>query len=949
MPTGSCLCGAITYLYTGQPIETALCHCNDCQKWSGGGYTSNVIIPRDAFKITKGVPKCFTNIGESGVKHPHFFCGDCGSSIYVQPEAMGDVTVIKSGTLDGEAGNIPITIERFTKYRRDFAAPVHGAIQAESMQRDMFEKTKADLLKKVATETKLRDKATILLEGVKKLRASGEINGNPNISLANIEKYLSQARYDLSVSRKLLQHWQNKLLNELDVHSLKFEYACLCGRLVEECLSVSSPDLRGSSKLDFGFETLAETDMLDQRMKWEALAFAPFPTDTFALQAYLNRLFTLFPVITKAHLKLRQSTAEFERKMNSRKGNHFNDVSMSWVINGLLQSDLLTKEKRKVLKDFQSNKAVLSEIADVLNMRMISIDKWEWDPKGVAIEQRRLLNGRSRFFHDDELLQAMLLRYIGVEWSVHLKAALAEFQSTANVWKTASDPVPALDHKRRKYFLAGLPWVPEASTTRLMEVRGSYDDDGFEDGDTRKSSLQITQALLHTLATEIIIKRALGQDVTVVRTDFASFGPSLPHLTITTVLKTLGVSDRWVDFFRRTLEAAIKFMEDGLNASVHTRMRGTPPSSPMSDFMAEAVLFCLDFSFNQETNGARMYRMHDDIWIWGSEASCTKGWDVMMRFASLTGLGYSREKTGCVKIGKEESQPSRIPSTLPSGDICWGFLKLDATTGRFLVDQDLSVMEYVQAWNIYGVRFFANNIGKPANCFGVAHVHMMLQTFRGIQSQLFGSTEHSATENDTTSDVTSTLQQQIKIKFGVDVPEGYIYFPTSLGGLDLKNPFINLGLIQDTIHPNSQSRMARFFQDEKADYARAIVQFEKVTIPARQKLSKEDLAKDQFANEPFMSFAEFTRYREQTSSLLYKVYKNLMREPVEQRVDSTPGVVEALGRESWGHLTAYQQRVIELHADDIIPRFSGLNIVQQDCLPNGMVSMFRESRFQWKG
>ncbi|KAK0099710.1 hypothetical protein ONS95_013397 [Cadophora gregata] len=336
----------------------------------------------------------------------------------------------------------------------------------------------------------------------------------------------------------------------------------------------------------------------------------------------------------------------------------------------------------------------------------------------------------------------------------------------------------------------------------------------------------------------------------------------------------------------------------------------------------------------------------------------------MMKFARLAGLGYSREKTGCVKIGRGGSQLPQSSSALPSGDISWGFLKLDASFGRFLVDKVLvdkhvgelrlqldackSVLEYIQAWNIYGVRFFANNIGKPANCFGRAHIDMILETFRGIQSRLFGSTEHRAREDNTANDITATLQHQIRLKFGMDVPEGYIYFPTSLGGLDLKNPFISLGLIQDSIYKNPHLAMAKFFQDEKVDYARAKEHFEKVKIPAREKLSKEELEKDKLANEPFMSFAEFTRYREQTSTLLYKVYRSLMREPVEQRVDAAPAVIEALGREPWDNLNAYQQRVIELHADDIIPRFSGLNIVQQGWLPTGMVSMFRESRFQWK-
>ena len=89
------------------------------------------------------------NIGESGMKHPHFFCGGkshplssivmvlmlayYGSTTYVQPVAMRGITVIKSGTLDEDAGNMPIAVERFKKYMGDFATPVPGALQAISM------------------------------------------------------------------------------------------------------------------------------------------------------------------------------------------------------------------------------------------------------------------------------------------------------------------------------------------------------------------------------------------------------------------------------------------------------------------------------------------------------------------------------------------------------------------------------------------------------------------------------------------------------------------------------------------------------------------------------------------------------------------------------------------------------------------------------------------------
>lgn len=63
-------------LLEGEPAVTALCHCSDCQKWSGSGTQSMVAVPTSAFKITKGSPKTFTTIGaDSGKEHPHFFCG----------------------------------------------------------------------------------------------------------------------------------------------------------------------------------------------------------------------------------------------------------------------------------------------------------------------------------------------------------------------------------------------------------------------------------------------------------------------------------------------------------------------------------------------------------------------------------------------------------------------------------------------------------------------------------------------------------------------------------------------------------------------------------------------------------------------------------------------------------------------------------------------------------
>lgn len=864
-----------------------------------------------------------------------------------------------------------------------------------SSQRAAFEAAKSDLLTVVNHENDPRKKVHQLLEGIEYLDSMSNVKDSPIFCLKNIRQFIEQAHSDPSVSTKLQQDWQAQLEKALDIQSLKFEYASLYGRLVNEWLSVSEDN--GSSDGGSDFEPVGRKEMHEQRAKWEEYVFKACETDETAIHRYLEKLFDANKAVQSAFSTLWISTIQFEKEMT--KTVHFDDYTLKWVIEGLLRSDLVTDEKRKVLKDFLNNKVVLGEVADVLNMRMSSLDKWQWNPEGNPVEIRRQLNGRYRFYHDEDLLQAILLRYIGVKWSVHFKSVLTSFQSSEGVWKSSSQPVPPADQKRRDYFLGpkgiyggsadGVEGIRrrhfegeiflEQLAEDINEKRGGYDDDSVDETDTRKSSQQITQTLLHTLATEIIMKTRLGDEMTVVRTDFEWFGPSLPHSTMFAILKYFRVSDRWIDFFRRVLKAPIKFVADGYDAPVIIRKRGTPISGPMSDMLGETVLFCLDFAFNQLTDGARMYRLHDDIWFWGAEKTCIKGWKVMTEFARLTGLNFNQSKTGSVKITRQlGTNPNTSPS-LPKGDVRWGFLILDSKTGRFLIDQEnvdkhieelrrqleacRSVFDWIQAWNVYGARFFTNNFGKPANCFGLAHVDMMLETFSRIQSKLFASTGGS---------VTSTLKKMISERFEVDdIPEGYLYFPMSMGGLDLKSPFVNLYLIRDTIMEKPDTALDRFFVDEEASFRVAKGHFEKGNVPGRQQVLYK--LNDDLDVEEFMTFEEFTRYREQTSKDLYTAYSQLIEEPVEDEVTVTADVANVLGgppgfaslgrgrgrgrggmrrgvqKNAWSGMNSYNRWIIQLYAPDMMSRFGGLSVVEKGLLPTGMVSMFRESRFKWQG
>lgn len=832
-----------------------------------------------------------------------------------------------------------------------------------SNQRSAFEQGKADLLQAVSDQPKQSEKLRIFLDRIESLAFMGKLKDNKSISLCNLRKFLQQAQHDPSVSENLLKVWQEQLAKELDIHSLKYEYASLYGRLVNECLSASED----TEKSDDGYQSVGRKEMHEQRQTWEDYVFKPLETDSTAIDLYLTRLFTSTADIKKAWRQLQIQTEIFEKEMDNQ--THFNADSLTWVINGLLRSDLLTDEKCAILKDFRSNRVVLAEVADVLNMRMSSLGKWKWDTEGIPVEQRRQLNGRYRFYHDEDLLQSILLRYIGVKWSVFFKGALTNFKNASNVWASSSPQVPKEDRHKREYYLGqGHDRIGNVEATREHhfdsdifleqlqhapeEQRGGYSDDGTEMGtDTRKSPQQITQSVLHTLATEIIMQTRLEKPLTVVRSDFAWFGPSLPHTSMFSVLSHFGVSDRWVSFFRRALEAPMFFPSDGPSAPIRIRKRGTPISGPLSDMLGETVLFCLDFAMNSRTKGARLYRLHDDIWFWGSSSVCVTGWNVMQEFANLMGLSFNPEKTGSCTITRHPTTISKTPSSLPQGLVRWNFLYLDPLTGRFLIDQKLvdnhikelklqlnackSVFDWIQAWNIYGSRFFSVNFGRPAHCFGLAHVDDILTTFSRIQTQLFSKTGGS---------VTSTLKSMLHSRFGVEnIPEGYLYFPMSMGGLDLKSPFVPLYLIRGQVAENPDKIMDTFFTDERSAYEKAKRKYENGDITASERRLEQA-----YEYVGFPSFEEYTKYRERTSSALHKAYIELNSEPNESKVDIIVGREESkdsLG----GDTTNYHKWIVQLYGSDMKERFGGLNVVEKGLLPTGMVDMFRESRFKWQG
>ncbi|KAI9147460.1 hypothetical protein HJFPF1_12481 [Paramyrothecium foliicola] len=950
-----------------------------------------------------------------------------------------------------------------------------------SKRRNKYEEIKSSLLTSMQAEKNLLGRLHILSAGVKKCfgikidNAGIVMKGHTafpdvEVELKNLDRFLSQAVYDPSLSNTMLNAWERSLLRHLETQSLKFRYASLYGQLVTEWLTNTEKTENATSEdvaMGEAFVDVDSAQKLKAKEEWEKIVFEPSNVKDSTVWNYLCRTFRLDKsteksVHTALH-QLQEKTSAFEAELS--RPNMFNTTTLGWVIRGLRASKLLTDEKREVLKDFESNDVLLKEIADVLNMRFNALDSWTWNSESsVPLEMRRKITGVYDIHMHEDLLQTIFLQFIGVKWSVFFKGALRGFRQAAGTWKSMRREIPKSDQQRlgyylgplqsssclhsvrttiynRKYFVAhlmdhevqeteniegeeeaegDLSFKRKADQAKLsvrekagkrprlaskaarrsapapmrfqdMENLIDYSDEEIEDDDdgedTVRNPMELKQTVLHLLSANMAINTRLHGEMTTIHSVFQDWDALLPHETIRTVLKFFGVSETWLNFFSKFLEAPLRFTDEDKSAPARKRRRGTPTSHVLSDVFGEVTLFCLDFAVNQATGGDVLWRIHDDVWFWSRDHNvAVKAWNAVKEFTTVTGTRINPEKTATVRVSNDQEQVLPINKALPEGEIRWGFLKLSARTGEFEIDQDMvdshigelqhqlvnkhgSILGFIHAWNTFAGTFFTSNFGKAANCFGRKHVDNMLSTHERIQRQIFASLAEE--DGSGVTSVAEYLKEALKSRFGLtDIPDGYLYFPMEIGGLDLQSPFISLLQIRDEVLESPAELVDKFKTAERNAYDAAHAAFVNGHIK-QQRYALDDpkwAPASAHDREVFMSFDEYVRYREYfrfdhhgSGQHLSDVFSQLMKRPGESSLDAdSTGVSIALTQlrsqpnlrgitSEWARMEPYWRWVAMMYGPEILERFGSLNIVDSGLLPMGMVAFFKEKRVSWRG
>jgi hypothetical protein len=101
--TGGCLCGEIRYECQGEPVVSFICHCTDCQQFTGSVFAAALFFPRGSLSMLSGAPTKFAVTAESGKKVEREFCNKCGASLFEVLQNLPDLISVAAGSLDDKA------------------------------------------------------------------------------------------------------------------------------------------------------------------------------------------------------------------------------------------------------------------------------------------------------------------------------------------------------------------------------------------------------------------------------------------------------------------------------------------------------------------------------------------------------------------------------------------------------------------------------------------------------------------------------------------------------------------------------------------------------------------------------------------------------------------------------------------------------------------------------
>ncbi len=105
---GRCVCHAVQYRLTGEPLTLYACHCTDCQALSGSAFRLSMPILRTALQVIQGRPEAFQYSPAGASPKRGKRCPDCSTWLWGEPERIPQVVILRPSTLDDRSWLDPV-------------------------------------------------------------------------------------------------------------------------------------------------------------------------------------------------------------------------------------------------------------------------------------------------------------------------------------------------------------------------------------------------------------------------------------------------------------------------------------------------------------------------------------------------------------------------------------------------------------------------------------------------------------------------------------------------------------------------------------------------------------------------------------------------------------------------------------------------------------------------
>jgi hypothetical protein len=93
---GGCLCSAIRFRISGEPIFSSICHCGTCRRASAAPAVAWLTFDRGQIEIISGQPRAY----RSSLGVVRQFCGTCGSQLSYENAASPTTVDITTASMD---------------------------------------------------------------------------------------------------------------------------------------------------------------------------------------------------------------------------------------------------------------------------------------------------------------------------------------------------------------------------------------------------------------------------------------------------------------------------------------------------------------------------------------------------------------------------------------------------------------------------------------------------------------------------------------------------------------------------------------------------------------------------------------------------------------------------------------------------------------------------------